>query len=104
MFSSDAKTLVLSCLKFATDPGALVVNGTAHGVAVERRAPAVREAGHYPAAPAVNFDKMAGDARLGDKHDFEAATARLAVIAGNFRFRLVCNVDCHRVNYLHYFT
>ncbi len=104
MVGSYVNTLVFSRLKLAANPWPLVVNSTSHGISIQGRTPAILQSRHNPSPPFIGLDKMTGDTRLANEHDFQAATARLAVGTAHFWFRKICDVDCHEAINLYHFA
>ncbi len=72
--------------KLATDQWPSLVDGAHHGVAIQRRAPAVIQAQHNLATPLIGIDIALRHAGVGDKHHFQLATAGCAGRTSDFRF------------------
>ena len=84
-FRTLCNALVGAHLKLPADPWAILVNGAGQGIAIQRRAPSVFQAGHGLCPPLIGLYMPGRYAGVCDDHDFKATAAGLAVRAGDFR-------------------
>jgi hypothetical protein len=88
--------VITTHLKIAAILRAILVNHTHHGVSVEGRTPAIILSRHASPAPLIYHNKMVRYSGIGNKHDFQAATAGLAARTVHVGIWRESNIDCHK--------
>jgi len=87
MLGTLGKALVPAHGKRATDPGPLLVDGAHHGVPIQGGTPSIVQPRHGLSTPLIRLDKPFGHPGVGNEHDFQPATAGLAVATGHRALR-----------------